>query len=89
VLNTSQQVGGSLGLALLNTMYAGAVTGYIRDNLTNPADTRQVTGLAFVHGYHVSFVWGASLLFAALLVASFVISAKKQDVPATPEMVAA
>jgi EmrB/QacA subfamily drug resistance transporter len=89
VLNTSQQVGGSLGLALLNTMYAGAVTGYIRDNLTNPTDARQVTGLAFVHGYHVSFVWGASLLFLALLVASFVISAKKQDVRATPEMVAA
>jgi EmrB/QacA subfamily drug resistance transporter len=89
VLNTAQQIGGSLGLALLNTMYAGAVTSYIRDHLTNPADTRQVTGLAFVHGYHVSFVWGGSLLFAALVVATVVIVAKKQDVPASPALATA
>ncbi|MEJ7708224.1 MAG: MFS transporter [Nocardioidaceae bacterium] len=82
VLNTAQQVGGSLGLALLNTLYAGAVTSYVGDNLTNPADTEQVTGLAFVHGYHVSFFWGAVLLFLALLVVTFVINAKKEDVPA-------
>ena len=29
VLNTSQQIGGSLGTALLNTVFAGAVTGYL------------------------------------------------------------
>ncbi|MGI8434551.1 MAG: MFS transporter [Nocardioidaceae bacterium] len=84
VLNTAQQVGGSLGLALLNTLYAGAVTSYLGDHLTNPADAPQVTGLAFVHGYHVSFFWGAVLLFAALLVAAFVIRATKEDLPADP-----
>jgi EmrB/QacA subfamily drug resistance transporter len=89
VLNTAQQIGGSLGLALLNTMYAGAVTSYIKDHLTSTADAKQVTGLAFVHGYHVSFVWGGSLLFLALLVATFVIYAKKEDIPATPQMAAA
>ncbi|MBA2560526.1 MAG: MFS transporter [Propionibacteriales bacterium] len=89
VLNTAQQVGGSLGLALLNTLYAGAVTSYVSDNLTNPADTQQVTGLAFVHGYHVSFLWGAVLLFLALLVATFVITAKKEDVPTGPGLGAA
>jgi predicted MFS family arabinose efflux permease len=88
VLNTAQQIGGSLGLALLNTLYAGAVTGYVNDNLTSPADARRVTGLALVHGYHVSFFWGAVLLFLALLVAIFVISAKKEDVPAAPGMAA-
>jgi MFS family permease len=88
VLNTAQQVGGSLGLALLNTLYAGAVTTYVGDNLTDPADTERVMGLAFVHGYHVSFFWGAVLLFLALVVAIFVIHAKKEDVPATPGMAA-
>ncbi|MFY9916553.1 MAG: MFS transporter [Nocardioidaceae bacterium] len=88
VLNTAQQVGGSLGLALLNTLYAGAVTGYLDDNLTNPADTARVTGLAFVHGYHVSFFWGAVLLFAALLTTLVFINAKKEDVP-DPTMAAA
>lgn len=89
VLNTSQQVGGSLGLALLNTLYAGAVTGYVADNLTDPADTARITGLAFVEGYHVSFVWGAVLLFLALLVATFLINAKKEDVPTDAGVAAA
>jgi EmrB/QacA subfamily drug resistance transporter len=84
VLNTAQQIGGSLGLALLNTLYAGAVTSYVAENLTDPADAERVTGLAFVHGYHVSFFWGAVLLFLALLVMIFVINARKEDVPATP-----
>src|SRR5512144_2673211 len=33
VLNTSQQVGGSLGTALLNTLFAGAVTSYLTANV--------------------------------------------------------
>jgi len=86
VLNTAQQVGGSLGLALLNTLYAGAVTGYVDDNLTNPADTARVTGLAFVHGYHVTFFWGGMLLLLALVVGVFFITAKKEDVPAVANL---
>jgi EmrB/QacA subfamily drug resistance transporter len=84
VLNTSQQVGGSLGLALLNTLYAGAVTSYVGDHLTNPADTAAVTASAFLHGYHVAFFWGAVLFFGALVVAVVVVNAKKEDVPASP-----
>jgi EmrB/QacA subfamily drug resistance transporter len=76
VLNTSQQVGGSLGLALLNTFYASAVTGYLTENPgTSP-------GSAFVHGYHVAFIGGAVLLGVALIVALVAISAKKDDLPA-------
>ena len=75
VLNTSQQVGGSLGLALLNTFYASAVTGYLTDN---PGSS---PGAAFVHGYHVAFIGGAVLLGVALLVALVAISAKKDDLP--------
>jgi hypothetical protein len=44
--------------------------------------------LAFVHGYHVAFFWGAVLLFLALLVVLFMIRAKKTDVP-SPSGVAA
>ena len=81
VLNTSQQIGGSLGTALLNTLFAGAVTSYFADNLRNPDDVGRLTPDALIHGYHVSFFWGAVLLFCALLVAIFVINAKKEDVP--------
>jgi EmrB/QacA subfamily drug resistance transporter len=89
VLNTAQQIGGSLGTALLNTLFAGAVTAYLTDNLTNPADADKLIPAALIHGYHVSFFWGAVLLFAALLVAVFVMNAKKQDVPKHPAEAAA
>ena len=31
-LNTTQQIGGALGLALLNTVYVSAVSGYLASN---------------------------------------------------------
>ena len=89
LLNTSQQVGGSLGTALLNTLYAGAVTGYLADNLRDPADAGRVGAQALVEGYHTAFFWGAVLLFAALLVAVFLINAKREDVPSEPGVAAA
>jgi hypothetical protein len=82
VLNTSQQIGGSLGTALLNTLFAGAVTSYFATNLHSPQDVKAVTPLALIHGYHVAFFWGAVLLAAGWLVAVFVVNARKQDVPA-------
>ena len=81
VLNSSQQIGGSLGTALLNTVFAAAVTSYFAENLRNPADAAALTPAAFIHGYHVAFAWGAGLLTAALLVAFFLINAKREDVP--------
>jgi hypothetical protein len=81
VLNTAQQIGGSLGTALLNTIFAGAVTAYITENLTNPADADQVGIAALLHGYTVSFFWGAVMFTGALLVGIFVINARKEDVP--------
>jgi EmrB/QacA subfamily drug resistance transporter len=89
LLNTSQQIGGSLGTALLNTFYASAVTAYFADNLRNPADQERLTPLAWVHGFHVSFFWGAVFLAIALLVSIFVINARKEDVPAEPALAAA
>ena len=90
VLNTSQQIGGSLGTALLNTLFAGAVTAYLADNpITNPGDAKTIANNALIHGYHVSFFWGAVLLACALVVALVFINAKKDDVPAAEEVAAA
>jgi MFS family permease len=88
LLNTSQQIGGSLGTALLNTLFAGAVTSYLATNVKAPADVEKFTPNALIHGYHVSFFWGAVLLFAALVVATLFINAKKDDIPAPDEVVA-
>jgi Na+/melibiose symporter-like transporter len=88
VLNTSQQIGGSLGTALLNTLFAGAVTAYFLDHPpASPDQAGQILPLAFIHGYHVAFFWGA-VLFAAALLASFaLITAHKEDIPADPAAV--
>jgi Na+/melibiose symporter-like transporter len=83
VLNTSQQIGGSLGTALLNTLFAGAVTAYFADNPpASPEQAPQVLPLAFIHGYHVAFFWGAGLFAVALLVSVVLINAHKEDIPA-------
>ena len=82
VLNSSQQIGGSLGTALLNTVFAASVTAYLTANAHTPQEIGQLTPTALIHGYHVAFVWGAALLTAALLCAIFLINAKKEDVPA-------
>jgi EmrB/QacA subfamily drug resistance transporter len=89
LLNTSQQIGGSLGTALLNTLFAGGVTSYLAAHVKAPADVEKLTPFALIHGYHVSFFWGAVLLFAALVVATLFINAKKDDIPAAEEAMAA
>lgn len=75
LLNTSQQVGGSLGTALLNTLYAGAVTTFLTEQKGSPAE-------ALLSGYHTAFFWGAMLLLLALVAAITLINAKKDDIPA-------
>lgn len=90
VLNTSQQIGGSLGTALLNTLFAGAVTAYFVDNpVTDPSRAEAASKLAFLDGYHVAFFWGAVLFAAALVVTLVLINARKEDVPTDQELLAA
>jgi MFS family permease len=84
VLNTSQQIGGSLGTALLNTLFAGAVTSYLTANVRSPEDVERLAPEAFIHGYHVAFFWGAVLFAAAFVVALLLMNARKHDVAAQP-----
>ncbi|MFE9689120.1 MFS transporter [Micromonospora sp. NPDC005806] len=77
-LNATQQVGGSLGTALLNTMYTSAVTGYLATRVPGPAT--QVRAL--VHGYSVAFAWGAGLILLSGLTTLILIKVHRQDVPA-------
>ena len=81
LLNTTQQIGGSLGTALLNTLYASAVTGYLTANLTSGGPDPAVQIEALLHGYRVAFFWGAMLLAGALVAAIVFINAKKDDLP--------
>ncbi len=68
-LNTGQQIGGSIGTSLLNTIFASAVANYLTSQLSpatlvhgHPAPS--LTGMALIHGYTTGF-WVAAAIFAA------------------------
>jgi EmrB/QacA subfamily drug resistance transporter len=84
LLNTMNQIGGSLGTALLNTLYASAVTGYIAGHLAAAQNKDVVQLEALLHGYRVAYTWGAVFLALALVCAIVFINAKKDDLPAEP-----
>ncbi|SCG68466.1 MFS transporter [Micromonospora inositola] len=73
-LNATQQVGGSLGTALLNTMYTSAVTAYLVGRIPDPMN--QVKAL--VHGYTVAFAWGVGLIVLSGLATLLLIKVRKE-----------
>lgn len=67
MVNTSQQVGGSIGTALLNTLAATAATDYLAAHLP---PTPSVVAEAAVHSYATAYWWGAGFFaFGAVLTA--------------------
>ncbi|MSW73859.1 MAG: DHA2 family efflux MFS transporter permease subunit [Actinobacteria bacterium] len=77
MINTSQQIGGSLGTALLNTVAATATTTYIAANQAL-GDTVQLFGIT--HGFTVAFKVSAALLFTGAVVLFFFINIGKEAV---------
>jgi EmrB/QacA subfamily drug resistance transporter len=70
-VNTGQQLGGSIGTALLNTIATSATAGYLASHLVHGKPTAAVTQLALVHGYTTAFWWVAGIfLFGAILCGS-------------------
>lgn len=61
MVNTSQQIGGSIGTALLNTLAASAVTSYL---VSHAAAGKGAAATAALHGYTTAFWWAAGI-FAA------------------------
>ena len=78
LVNATQQIGGSLGTALLNTVAASATASYLLAHNGNPAFSAQ----ALVHGYTVGFTVSASILVVAVVVAGSLVRAGRGDVPA-------
>jgi EmrB/QacA subfamily drug resistance transporter len=67
MVNTSQQVGGSIGTSLLNTIAATSATGYLATHLPPTATT---AAEAAVHSYATAYWWGAGVFaFGAVLAA--------------------
>ncbi|MCQ9181625.1 MFS transporter [Streptomyces sp. IBSBF 2953] len=73
-VNTSQQVGGSIGTALLNTIATTSSAAYISAHLTGPARRAQVAAEGTVHGYTVAIWWAAGIMLLAGLVAGLMVT---------------
>jgi EmrB/QacA subfamily drug resistance transporter len=71
MVNTSQQVGGSVGTALLSTIFASAVASYASAH----AHAAALTSAASIHGYATAFEWAAALFGVGLLLATLILPA--------------
>ena len=84
-VNTSQQVGGSFGTALLSTLFASAVSGYIADHGSRPG----VAQAAQVHGYTTAFWWSAAILGAGAIVSAILFRPGRDTAEIANELAAA
>jgi MFS family permease len=85
MVNTSQQVGGAIGTALLNTIAASATTSYIKDHIggaTSRSQQQLVQLEGQVHGYANAIWFAVAILVAASVIAGVLINAGRPDVSA-------
>ena len=87
LINTAQQIGGSLGTALLNTIFTSAVAAYLIDHrgqITNPDQLPALQAAATVHSYTVAFWVSAGVIGLAALIALVLVRAGREEVTANP-----
>ncbi|GAA2116635.1 MFS transporter [Actinomadura alba] len=75
MVNTSQQVGGSIGTALLNTIAATATADYLVEH-SNGVPSPQVAAVGLVHGFNVALWWAVGVLVLAALFVAVLINNK-------------
>ncbi|MFI1801928.1 MFS transporter [Streptomyces sp. NPDC020379] len=90
LVNSTYQIGGSLGTALLNTLAASATAGYLAAHpATGPTATaRQVRDQGLVHGYSVAYLWSAAFLLAAAAGTALLIKASPKELDSMEQAVA-
>jgi EmrB/QacA subfamily drug resistance transporter len=83
MVNTSQQVGGSVGTSLLSTIFASAVAGYTAGHLQTPG----LADAAAVHGYTTAFWWAVGIFVLAFVLAVVILPGRAK--PRVPTVEAA
>ncbi|WP_433201045.1 MFS transporter [Nocardia sp. CA-107356] len=78
MINTSQQVGGSIGTALLSTIAASAATDYLSSHTPGPLAVAQ----AQIESYTTSFWWATAIFVAGAVITAFLMP---NTVPAPSE----
>jgi predicted MFS family arabinose efflux permease len=85
-VNTGQQLGGSIGTSLLNTIFASSVASFIAGN-AHGRPSPQVAGQALIHGYSTVFWWSAAILTGGAIVAVTLFRSGPLTRPGQPEHV--
>ncbi|MDV6232446.1 MULTISPECIES: DHA2 family efflux MFS transporter permease subunit [Rhodococcus] len=82
-VNTMQQVGGSIGTALLSTVAANAATSYVSSNMATATDVALLQANAEIASYTTTFWWASGIfLLGAVLSATLL---KSGPLPSAPE----
>jgi hypothetical protein len=82
-VNTSQQVGGAVGTALLSTLATSAATSYLAGGHPSAALIAHAT----VHGYTTAFAWSAAIFALGAVIAAVVFRRGVPQVSAAAEPV--
>lgn len=68
-VNTMQQVGGSVGIALLATIAANAASDYLSTHRPTPTSLAE----AAVHSYTTAFVWGSAIFLSGAVICGLIL----------------
>ncbi|MER6913239.1 MFS transporter [Streptomyces sp. NPDC000594] len=79
MVNTSQQVGGAIGTALLNTIAASATSAYIKDNAAGAGDPKVLQFEGMVHGFTSAIWWAVGILFTSAVIAFTLITSGRPE----------
>nr|WSZ96710.1 MFS transporter [Streptomyces sp. NBC_00857] len=83
-VNTAQQVGGSIGTSLLNTIATTTTSTYLASHLAEaarqggltPAEKARIVATGTVHGFTVAIGWAAIILLVAAILAMVLVTAR-------------
>ncbi|MEU6993160.1 MFS transporter [Streptomyces sp. NPDC046465] len=79
MVNTSQQVGGAIGTALLNTIAASATTAYLTDHAAGATNPKLLQAQAMVEGYISAIWWSVGILVVSAVLAATLITTGAQS----------
>ncbi|MGH2920155.1 MAG: MFS transporter [Solirubrobacteraceae bacterium] len=74
MVNTMQQVGGSIGTALLSTIAASATTSHLAGQVPSPA----LSAEAAVDGYQAAFWWAAAIFAIGAVLCTALLSSRRR-----------
>ena len=84
MVNTMQQIGGSIGTALLSTLAASAVTSQLAGAAAAGRPDPAALAAAAVHGYTTAFWWAAGIYAVGAIVCAALLSSRSREVALAP-----